>query len=71
MADSQLVSTGKAAKHLRVTRQWILKLIKAGRIKTFPSEGSHNRVTIQELKRFAADNDMKFYELGQEAGACD
>lgn len=66
--NNQILTTGQAAKCLRVTRQWINKLIKAGRLTTFDQPGlkKHSRITEKELRRFAADNDMNFYEVGTE-----
>lgn len=71
MANQQIVTTGQAAKHLKVTRQWILKLIKSGRLATCDLPVQHSRITVNELKRFAADNDMTFFELGTETEQCD
>jgi hypothetical protein len=66
----QLVRTGNAAKHLGVTRQWILKLVKSGQLRRYECNSPHCYITVNELRRYASDNDMEFFELSKEADSC-
>jgi excisionase family DNA binding protein len=56
---NDMISTGVAAKSLGVSRQYVLGLVRKGILKALtPGLGAHARISVAELRRFAADNDM-------------
>jgi len=69
--SSTVVRLGVGAKHLGITRQWLLKLIKQGKITPVDSSAAQKTVTVEELRRYAADNDIHFYETGKNADGSD
>lgn len=59
----QAVRMGRGARHLGITRQWLRKLIRQGKITPVDPDAPQKTVLVSELRRYAADNDLLFHEL--------